>query len=123
MPAIFRTPLGRYRFMAYLVGTCLIILVFIGVPLRYGFNFPYIAEDFGAVHGVLYVVYLIICLELLFHYRLKWYQLILMAAAGLVPFLSFVMERKMTKYLATRDEHARRPQPQRAQRTDVSNPR
>jgi integral membrane protein len=105
--------------MAYTVGTCLIILVFIGVPLRYGFNFPYIAEDVGALHGILYVVYLIICLELLFHYRLKWYQLILMAAAGLVPFLSFVMERKMTKYLESRNQHARRP---RAEHADVGTP-
>jgi integral membrane protein len=94
--------------MAYVVGTGLVILVFIGIPLRYGLNFPYIAEYVGALHGILYVVYVITCLELLFHYRLKWYQLFFMAAAGWVPFLSFVVEKKMAKYLQTREDVSRR---------------
>ena len=36
--------LARYRVMAYVVGIGLVILVCIGVPLRYGANFPLVVE-------------------------------------------------------------------------------
>jgi integral membrane protein len=103
---MLRTPLGRYRLLAYIVGVGLVVLVFIGVPLRYGLDFPYIAKYVGMLHGFLYIVYCVACLELVLRYRLHVVRLLLMAAAGFVPFLSFVMERKTTHYLQAREAAA-----------------
>lgn len=100
---MLKTPLGRYRLLAYIVGVGLVILVFIGVPLKYGAGFPYVAQYVGMVHGFLYLVYCVACLELALRYRLHPIRLLLMAAAGFVPFLSFVMERKTTALLRARD--------------------
>ena len=99
---MLKTPLGRYRLLAYIVGVGLVVLVFIGVPLRYGLDFPYIAKYVGMLHGFLYIVYCLACLELVLRYRLHIVRLLLMAAAGFVPFLSFVMERKTTQLLQAR---------------------
>jgi integral membrane protein len=107
---MLKTPLGRYRLLAYIVGVGLVVLVFIGVPLRYGLDFPYIAKYVGMLHGFLYIVYCLACLELVLRYRLHIVRLLLMAAAGFVPFLSFVMERKTTQLLQAR-EAAERVQP------------
>ncbi|HEX7106814.1 MAG TPA: DUF3817 domain-containing protein [Acidothermaceae bacterium] len=100
---MLKTPLGRYRLLAYIVGVGLVVLVFVGVPLRYGLDFPYIAKYVGMLHGFLYIVYCVACLELVLRYRLHVVRLLLMAAAGFVPFLSFVMERKTTQYLRARE--------------------
>jgi len=100
---MLKTPLGRYRLLAYIVGVGLVVLVFVGVPLRYGLDFPYIAKYVGMLHGFLYIVYCVACLELVLRYRLHVVRLLLMAAAGFVPFLSFVMERKTTQYLRSRE--------------------
>jgi len=93
------TPLGRYRLLAYIVGTGLVILVFVGVPLNHLAHFPYVAKYVGTAHGILYVIYCLTCLELTLRYRLKPLRLFFMAAAGFVPFLSFVVERKTTPLL------------------------
>ncbi|MBX6371080.1 MAG: DUF3817 domain-containing protein [Acidothermus sp.] len=104
----FTTALGRYRLLAYIVGTGLVILVFIGVPLNHLANFPYVAKYVGTAHGILYVIYCVTCLELTLRYRLKPVRLFFMAAAGFVPFLSFVVERKTTPLLLERFAAERR---------------
>jgi integral membrane protein len=105
---MLKTSLGRYRLLAYIVGTLLIVLVFAGVPLQWWANFPYVAKYVGMLHGFLYLVYCVTCLELMLRYRLGWIRLFLMAAAGFVPFLSFVMERKTTHMLEGAEAELRR---------------
>ena len=61
------------------------------------------AKYVGMLHGFLYIVYCLACLELVMRYRLHVVRLLLMAAAGFVPFLSFVMERKTTHFLEARE--------------------
>lgn len=101
--SMLKTPLGRYRLLAYIVGVGLVVLVFVGVPLQQWANFPYVAKYVGMLHGFLYIVYCVACLELVLRYRLHLVRLLLMAAAGFVPFLSFVMERKTTHFLEARE--------------------
>lgn len=117
---MLKTPLGRYRLLAYIVGVGLVVLVFIGVPLKYGLDFGYIAQYVGMLHGFLYIVYCIACLELVLRYRLHPLRLLLMAASGFVPFLAFVMEHKTVAYLKARESAAAAAAATAAPPTDVS---
>lgn len=110
MPLLLKTPLGRYRLLAYLVGTLLVILFFIGIPLQVWAHSQVVVKYVGTFHGFLYLVYLVACLDLVIRFRLHVVRFLLMAAAGFVPFLSFVMERKTTELLRAR-ELAAQPQP------------
>jgi len=94
-----KTPLDRYRLMAYIVGTGLVILVFVGVPLKYWGHSPGVAKVVGTAHGFLYIVYLVTCLELALRYRLGIPRMLALVCAGFVPFLSFVVERNTTAHL------------------------
>lgn len=100
-----KTPLDRYRLMAYVVGVGLVILVFVGMPLKYWAHSPGVAHYVGFAHGCLYIVYLLTCLELALRYRLGIPRMLALACAGFVPFLSFVVERNTTAHLraAARD--------------------
>ncbi len=64
-----RSPLDRYRLLAYIVGTGLVILFFVGVPLQH-YGHPCASQSTsGSIHGFLYIVYVITVLELGLRYR------------------------------------------------------
>lgn len=89
----------RYRIMAYIVGTGLIILVFVGIPLQLvGVNI--VERIVGTLHGFLYIVYLLTALDLVRRARLSFWKLLAMVAAGLVPFVAFIVERRVSADLA-----------------------
>jgi integral membrane protein len=92
-----RAALIRYRIMAYLVGTLLVVLVCVGLPLKYLGGNDTVVLWTAIPHGWLYMVLLLTALDL--GRRAKWspLRLLLIALAGTVPFLSFVAERSATK--------------------------
>ena len=92
-----RGALIRYRIMAYLVGTLLIVLVVVGLPLKYWYGNPDVVTWTAIPHGYLYMVLLITAIDLGRRARWSWLRLLLIALAGTVPFLSFVAERSATK--------------------------
>jgi integral membrane protein len=87
----------RYRVMAYVVGTLLIVLVCIGMPLKYIWDNDTVVMYAGIAHGWLYMILLITAFDLGRRARWSWKRLILIALAGTIPFLSFVAERSATK--------------------------
>ena len=87
----------RYRVMAYVVGTLLIILVCIGMPLKYIWDNDTVVMYAGIAHGWLYMTLLITAFDLGRRARWSWKRLILIALAGTIPFLSFVAERTVTR--------------------------
>ncbi len=99
VPKSVRDALLRFRVIAYIVGTGLIILVLIGVPLKYGADVDGVVAVVGPLHGALYVVYLLLTLDLARRIRLNPIVMLLVMLAGTIPFLSFVAERKMTGYV------------------------
>lgn len=92
-----RGALLRYRIMAYTVGTLLVILICVGLPLKYGAHIDTVVTWTAIPHGWLYMILLITAFDLGRRARWPWKRLILIALAGTVPFLSFVAERSATK--------------------------
>jgi len=95
--------LMRYRVMAYIVGVGLILLVFVGLPLRYAAHQKLAVQVVGTLHGYLYLVYLASALDLArrAHWRLG--RIVAVVAAGFVPFLAFVVEHRVLRQM--RAEH------------------
>lgn len=87
-----RGALLRYRIMAYLVGTLLVVLVLVGVPLKYFAGNGSVVTWTGVPHGYLYMVLLVTAYDLGRRVHWPWSRLILIGLAGTVPFLSFWAE-------------------------------
>ncbi|MBQ1048231.1 DUF3817 domain-containing protein [Micromonospora sp. C51] len=109
-----RAALTRYRVIAWVVGVVLILLVVIGMPLKYGFDNPVVVETVGQAHGFLYMVYLVAAFDL--SRRADWplKRMILVMLAGTVPFVSFWAERRVSALVATEQrerEQAQAPEP------------
>lgn len=101
VPAV-RSALLRYQIMAWVVGVLLVVLVCVGVPLKYFAHNDTVVTWTGVPHGWLYMILLITAYDLGRRVNWPWLRLILIALAGTVPFLSFVAER-----YATKDVHER----------------
>lgn len=98
--------LKRFRAIAYVVGVGLLVLVLIGMPMKY---IPSIGDStvvtiVGPVHGFLYMIYLALTFDLA--QKAKWSPkgTILVLLAGTVPFLSFVAERIVTRKVNAGDK-------------------
>ncbi|HWD55817.1 MAG TPA: DUF3817 domain-containing protein [Acidimicrobiales bacterium] len=87
----------RYRVMAYVVGVGLLILVLVGVPLKYAAGSPGVVAVVGPIHGILYIVYLVTAYDLARRGRWTLAQMAEVVGAGFVPFLAFVVERQVTR--------------------------
>jgi integral membrane protein len=101
VPAV-RSALLRYRVMAWIVGVLLVVLVCVGVPLKYLGHNDTVVTWTGVPHGWLYLILLITAYDLGRRVNWPWLRLILIALAGTVPFLSFVAERYATSDVRTR---------------------
>ncbi len=92
----------RFRVIAIVVGIGLIILVLVGMPLKYLSDIPTVVAVVGPAHGALYVLYLIAAFELSQRAKWSWRGTIAILLAGTIPFLSFVAERVVTRKVRAR---------------------
>jgi len=90
-----RRALLRYRVMTYIVGSALIILVFVGVPLQVWAHFSLVAKVEGTIHGYLYLVYLFTAGDLARRARWKVGRIVAVVLSGFVPFLAFYVEHRV----------------------------
>lgn len=87
----------RYRVMAFVVGVTLLVFC--------GFIFAKYVLDRGddqivaQLHGFLFMIYAIVSLDLGLRMRWSLGRLALMVVAGMIPFLSFVMEHKAVQWV------------------------
>jgi integral membrane protein len=94
--------LVRYRVFAYIVGVGLLALC-LGMVLEYGFGQKQFVAIVAPVHGFLYIVYLILAVDLGLKVRWPITRTVLILLAGMVPFVSFIAERRVTHSLTKAD--------------------
>ncbi len=86
-----------YRVMSYVTGVILAILVFIGMPLKYGFDKPAVVEIAGTAHGFLFMVYVVSVLVVGYLFQWSLLKIVGVAAAGTVPLAVFFVEPRVVR--------------------------
>ena len=88
------TQVNAFKIISYLEGISYLVLLFIGVPMKYLANDPSIVKAFGMPHGVLFIVY--IFLAIVVRQKLKWNTtaFIIVLVASIVPFGTFYVDKK-----------------------------
>ena len=88
------------RLLGNIEGISYLLLLGIAMPMKYFFGFPMAVKIVGMAHGVLFIAY---CLLLAMQMRMnKWNLLfgIYLFVATLIPFGTFVTDRKLAKISA-----------------------
>ncbi|HVK21760.1 MAG TPA: DUF3817 domain-containing protein [Actinokineospora sp.] len=87
--------LVRFRVLAYIVGVGLLALVGAMLIKYLGDNSRPMAIV-GPAHGFLYAVYVLFAFDLALKARWSVKGTLLVLVAGMIPFLSFIIERRVT---------------------------
>ncbi len=101
-----RAAFGRYRVMAFVTGGMLLLLCVemvlkyvvqvngLAVPGDIGSARPVLGDWIAIVHGWIYVIYAATVFDLWSRMRWSFGRIVALIAGGVVPVLSFVMERR-----------------------------
>lgn len=110
-----RGALTRYRVMAWITGSMLLLLC-VEMVLKYVFQAggldaeghaaPVLGAWIAFAHGWIYVLYLVTVFDLWSTLRWRLGRLASMAAAGVVPVMSFILERRVHADAAARIDAA-----------------
>ncbi|MDH3974838.1 MAG: DUF3817 domain-containing protein [Deltaproteobacteria bacterium] len=94
-----KTMLKIFRMVSIIEGLSLIALMCIAIPAKYYFKYFDIVWDVGMAHGILWTIYFI--LSLVVSHLEKWKVTLWIAAlfASVIPFASFLLERKLKKLI------------------------
>lgn len=102
LPPKTAAALQRYRISAFVVGVGLLILVATMI-LKYGFDIGGPTMIWGPIHGVLYIAYVLLAFDLSYRERWSIKGLLGVLVAGVIPVLSFVVERRVHRKVLARE--------------------
>jgi integral membrane protein len=94
IPKMFRNSLARFRLVAVLEG-CSYLLFGITMPLKYKLGIPGPNYVIGMLHGLLFLLYIILLLEVSVKYKWNFKKILLAFIASLIPFGTFYAARKL----------------------------
>ena len=92
--------ISALRWSALFEGISLLLLLFVAMPLKYGFDQPLMVEVVGMAHGVLFILYSVLLASV--SLKMKWLGVpaIVSFFASFVPFGTFYVDKKYFTTLA-----------------------
>ena len=94
---MMNTPLGRFRVIGILEGISYLVLLGIAMPLKYFLDVPAAVKIVGALHGLLFVLYILALAHVTLKNRWSIIRVIGAFIASLLPFGNFVLDAKLKK--------------------------
>jgi len=87
-----------FKITSFFEGLSYLVLLFVGVPMKYFMDNPILVKSLGMPHGILFMAYIL--LALLIRSKMKWdfKTTMIVLVASILPFGTFYINRK---YLGT----------------------
>ncbi|MFC3559537.1 DUF3817 domain-containing protein [Pedobacter jamesrossensis] len=87
--------LSIFRKVAVLEGISYLLLLFVAMPLKYFADMPLAVKYTGWAHGLLFVLYAALLVLAWQEQKWKFGKAVLIFLASLLPFMPFVVDRKL----------------------------
>jgi len=97
---MMKTPLGRFRLVGILEGISFLFLLGIAMPVKYMLDFPALVKYTGWAHGVLFVAYVLLLLQVATEYSWSFKKSLIGFVVSLLPFGTFWFEKKLKEEAA-----------------------
>ncbi len=95
MTELLKTTLGRFRLLALVEGVSFLVILFVTMPLKYGFQTPEPNQFFGMLHGVLFIAYVFMAIRVTVTEDWSLKKLGLALLASIIPFGTFWADKKL----------------------------
>lgn len=92
---LLATALGRLRITGFLEGLSFLVLLGIAMPLKYLFHQPEMVRVVGMIHGLLFVLYIMLVIQVTVERRWSFKKLTIALLASLIPFGTFYADAKV----------------------------
>jgi integral membrane protein len=92
---LVKTQLGRLRIIGFAEGLSFLILLGIAMPLKYFFGLPETVRVVGMAHGLLFVLYVLLVIQVKIEYNWSFRKMVLALLASVVPFGTFWADAKL----------------------------
>lgn len=91
---LLKTALGRLRIVAFIEGCSYLLLGFTMI-LKYKFAIPQPNYVVGLAHGILFVLYIVLLLQVSLIHRWNIFKMFLAFLASLIPFGTFYADKAL----------------------------
>jgi integral membrane protein len=95
---LLKTALGRLRIVAFIEGCSYLLLGFTMI-LKYKFSIPQPNHIVGLAHGILFVLYIVLLLQVSLLHRWNLLKMFLAFLASLIPFGTFYADKVLFRKL------------------------
>jgi integral membrane protein len=92
---LLQSNLGRLQIVAFLEGLSFLLLLGIGMPLKYYFGYEHATQGIGMVHGLLFIAYVVMVFPAKQDLNWSWSRTFLVFLASVLPLGTFVAEYKI----------------------------
>lgn len=90
---MFKNPLERFRFIALIEGISF-LLIGLTMILKYGYEIPGPNKVVGMIHGVLFIIYVLLLMQVSYLYKWSFWKFSIGFIASLIPFGTFYADKK-----------------------------
>ncbi len=91
---LLKSPIGRLRIVAFLEGCSYLLLGFTMI-LKYKYGMPQPNYVVGLAHGILFVLYVVLVLQVSFIHRWNLLKMFWAFVASLIPFGTFYADKAL----------------------------
>ncbi len=85
--------LKKFRLINKIEGYSFILLLFIAMPLKYGFGFPIATKISGMIHGILFLMFVYQLLESMKEVPFSKKETLMFFILSLIPFGTFYTDK------------------------------
>ncbi len=99
MQALLKSKIGRLRIAGFLEGVSLLVLVFIGMPMKYYFDNPGVVKVLGPIHGALFLLFVFSVISVAVEQKWKFKTTFLVLLSSFIPFGNFYVDATVFRQL------------------------
>lgn len=89
------TRIGRLKLVATLEGLSLLILLFIAVPLKHIWGKPWLVQNVGMIHGLLFILYVFNVIQAKIELGWPTRKTLIALVLSFIPFGTFYFTSRM----------------------------
>jgi integral membrane protein len=89
------TAIGRFRAIGITEGISYLLLLLIGMPLKYMAGIPEVVKIMGWMHGILFILYVVALIQVSIPNRWSFIRVLIALIASLLPFGTFLLDKRL----------------------------
>lgn len=94
---MMNSSIRNLRWVGIAEGISFLVLLFIGMPIKYMLGIPEVVKYVGWAHGILFIAYIVAVFAAIRAMQWNLFQVLVALAASLIPFGTFLLDKQLKR--------------------------